>query len=318
MPSIAIGTMGYSLVFTARIPPEMQKVLQKKLGATAAFDLTPNWGDVPTLSVASLRRFGVQVPDHWAPTNEVYPVINGMAFYIVPEIPHGMAASFSMQGVNLRTGMHEEDVLTDDPCQSYWTTKVRTPYIDGYRPSKTDAVRQFVPLRGESMVADVSDHVGVAKDHPWKDGISAAFYLPADFSTLGGGGYGMHELFEKNDMVMMGAETIKSGVHRVSAPSRPEPERVGMGAGALMKQQHPDVPGVTIKDYLEESLLRMTARIVWVETWNEWAQKCGESMISATKLQGLESKQRQYEASLLARFGGTDVHTEVDQFPTIK
>lgn len=316
MPSITIGTMGFRLVFTPRIPIEAQAKLKKKSAdEVAAFDLTPAWDDVPALQVQDLRRAGIQLPAHWASTNEVYPVIHGIAFYIVPEIPNGMAVSFSMKGVNLRTGKPEEDKLTDTPCQSYWTTKVHTPWIDGYRPSHTEAVRQFAPLRGEEIVADVSDYVGVSKDHPWKDGISAAFYLPTDLTKLGATGYRRrgYDEFGLESLTNFGAKGITRGAMRSAAP-----ESVGMGAGALMRQQHPDVPGVKASDYLEEPLIRMTARIVWVEQWNAWAREAGEELISASRLRQLEQAQDQYEARLWAQLGGKPVVTDVDSFPIPK
>jgi hypothetical protein len=319
MPRINIGSMGFSLVFTARIPPQAQSRLKRKSeNEIAAFDLTPAWGEVPSLLVSNLRRAGIGLPDHWAGTNEVYPVIHGMAFYIVPYIPTGMAASFSMQGVNLRTGKAEELQLTDKPCQSYWTTKVHVPWIDGYRPNHTEAVRQFVPLRGEAeMASDISDFVGISNTHPWKDGITAGFFLPTDFSKLGstdsgmrGGPYPMY--YEVLESMSYG----EKGEAFRSASRSSEPERVGIGAGALMRQQHPDVPGVKAKDYFDEALLRLTARIVWVEQWNAWAREIGETMIAASRLRQLEDMQADYEARLWSRLGGNPVNTDVDSFPS--
>lgn len=250
-------------------------------------------------------------------------MVHGMAFYVVPLIPKGMAGSFSMKAVNLRTGLPEEDRLTDEPCQSYWTTRVHTPWIDGYRPSSTDAVRQFVPLRGDKeMVADVATFVGIQPDNPWRDGISVAYYLPRDIRELG-----QHDrddlrfmykgsVYEDETLEMAGPVTF--GVSRTRREPGRMVEEVGMGAGALMKQQHPDVPGVSSDQYHKESLVRMTARLVWHEQWNSWAQACGATPISPSLLRELKRRQDEYETEIRMKLGGKPVATAVDQLPQIK
>ena len=86
MPKVNLGTVGFSLVWTAKLPPEAQAVLAKKFRGreddVASFGLTPSWGDVPSLRVADIRRaHGEGIPEHWLDSNEVYPIISGMAFY---------------------------------------------------------------------------------------------------------------------------------------------------------------------------------------------------------------------------------------------
>lgn len=312
MPTINIGTMGFSLVFTATIPPDAQRVLQdRNESELAMFDLTPAWDTVPHLVVADLRRAGIDVPEHWAPTNHVHPLIHGSAFYIVPYIPQGMAASFSMKAVNIRTGLPEVDELTDQPCQSYWSQQV--PWIDGYVPSHGEAVRQFVPLRGEKeMLMDVSDAVGVSHEHPWKDGISAAFYLPRDLMKLGNGrAYRDETTFEA--LIYGGAVKAARSADR----TRGDVEEVGIAAGALMRQRHPDNPAVSAADFVEYPLIRLTVRLVWDDQWNKWAREAGEEVIAASRLRELESRQKQYESGLWAKIGGRPKTTRVDDLPTL-
>lgn len=321
---VHLGTVGFDLQWTARLPPDAQEALEammKRKGKPAddaSFGLTPSWGDVPFLKVKNLQRAGIAVPKHWAPTNVVYPLIHNMAFYIEPGLPPGWAASYSMKGVNIRTGKREEDQLTDDPCQSYWSQAA--PWIDGYVPSVAEAVRQFVPLRGEKeMAADVSDAVGIEADHPWKDGISVAFYLPTDLDKLeeqgyhGRGGY-YGEGLEMAKSVTLGVR----GGDRVRRSMDEGPEEVGMGAGAKMRQQHPDNPAVTKTDFLESPLLRLTARLVWDDQWNLWARDSGEQLIAASKLAELERRQREYEAYIWKLVGGKTRRTDVDALPKIK
>lgn len=51
MPRLTIGTMGFDLVFTAKLPPDAMEALRREYGEDAAFGLTPNWGNVPALQV---------------------------------------------------------------------------------------------------------------------------------------------------------------------------------------------------------------------------------------------------------------------------
>ena len=323
MPKVNLGTVGFSLVWTAKLPPEAQAVLAKKFRGreddVASFGLTPSWGDVPSLRVADIRRaHGEGIPEHWLDSNEVYPIISGMAFYIVPVYSNGMAASFSMKGVNLRTGLPEENTLTDKPCQSYWSDEA-PPWIDGYVPSHGQAVRQFVPLRGEkAMQFDVSDAVGIAKDHPWKDGISAAFFMPRDLTKL--------ETVRRNrtEYEFLGGESLSKGLKSYGGVTRgatrsfrPEPEEVGMGAGALMRQQHPDNPMVSIKDFSSELLIRLTARLVCDDQFNVWARTCGERTIPTSQLREFEERQRAYEARIWQSLGGKPKNTFVDDLPSM-
>lgn len=312
MPSVTIGTMGFNLVFTAKIPPRAQEVLKQRDQNAIGFELTPSWGSVPSLRCSDLRRMGIDVPGHWGQDDEIFPIVNDIAFYIVPSIPQGMAMSMSMRRVNLRTGKIEEAHLTDDPCQSYWSQS--TPWIDGYVPSHQQGVRQFVPLRGETaMIADVSNAVGVTDDDPLKDALSAAFYAPIDLSKLQqNSGYRSLGALESFGLESMQSKSVTRSHHTRSAP-----EAVGMGAGAVMKQRHPENPTVKASDFTKLPLIRFTSRLVWEDQYNIWARAAGEQLLTASTLRALEQQQQDYERRLWARLGVNPVNTKVDSFPTV-
>lgn len=315
--------MGFQLTHTASIPVEVMEVLKKKNpNELASVGLTPGWGQVPALRVGTLRSVGIELPEHWGDNNEVFPMIHGLAFYITFSLPTGMAVSFSMKGVNLRTGDEEQNTLTNNPCQSFWSRRV--PYIDGYVPGHAKGVLQFRPLRGErEMAFDISDYVGVKVDNPWKDGISAAWYLPRDLAKLNPPPpyYGNQRYSGNLESYSMkgGSLGLESTTYRGATRSTrsSEPEQVGMGAGALMRQAHPDDPTVRAEDYAASYFLRLTARLVWVDQWNKWASEIDEPRITATKLEEFKSRQQYYERDLWAQIGGRPRSTNVDGFPTL-
>lgn len=306
---------GFGMVYTAQIPVKvMEYVKAKGEGAVAGVELTPAFRTVPNLVVADIREAGVETPMHWADTNEVVPIIHGVAFYLTPQFTNGMAASFAMKGVNLRTGHEEVDGLTDKPCQSYWASS--PPWIDGYVPSHQQGVRQFLPLSGEEeMAADVAHFVGVTPDNPWLDAISAAFYLPRDLRKLA------ESQHYRGGYETLGLESFSLGATKGmttrGAMRSAMPEAVGMGAGAVMKQRHPDDPTVESDDFIQTPFIRVTTRMVWVDWWNQAAAAIGESQLTVKDQRDLREQQEQYERRLWRQLNFT-VDTNVDGFPTPK
>lgn len=301
MPSYHLK-FGFEMCYTAVIPPRAMDFIKKEEGKVAGFGLTPWFMAVPDgLVVGDIRRAGVEIPAHWEDTNVVWPIIHGVAFYIVPAWSSSLAVSLAMKGVNLRTGRQELPYLTDDPCQSYWSGPNVPPWIDGYRPSHAEGVRQFLPLRGD-MSLDVARYVGVRPDNPMIDALTATFYLPADVRKL------------KESVVYRGGfEGLESKSVRSLSYGLPAVEEVGMGAGAVMKQRHPENPMAKPADYLG-SPITMTTRLVWHEFWNKCAAAVGISPITVLQLRELEAKQKAYEANLWAHLNVPAV-TDVDTFP---
>jgi len=311
--------MGFELQYTAKIPPAAQAVLAAKSDdELSSFGLTPPWGQVPTLLVADLRRGkSANVPEHWADTNEVFCVVPDVAFYITYSLPHGMAVSFSMKAVNIRTGLPEEDGLTDNPCQSAWVTQ--KPWIDGYVPKDGEAVRQFAPLRGAAeMVYDVSNAVGISPDHEWKDALSAGFYLPQDLRKMQRPSYGGFRGYGDPTLEMaFGGAQVKGLTLRGAHSPQPQPEEVGMGAGARMRQRHEDDPSFDPDSFISSPFVRLSARLVFMDQWNEWARHIGEDIFPIRTLRNLEQRQEEFESRVWQSVGGKPKSTNVDSLPTM-
>lgn len=331
MPNPNLGPVGYHLHFTALIPPWAQERLEERSSRGDksfpfdAFPLTLDYGTMPYLVVGTLRRAGIKLPEHWADTNLIWPIIHGQAFYIVPTFTDRLwAMSLSIKGVNMRTGRAEEDGLTDTPGQSYWVTC--PPWVDGYVPSDGEAVRQFVPLRDGEMEWDASDHVGVANYNPWKDALSAAFYLTNNDTRLwqavqsygewrGGiksaGSYSTNWADAEGPLTMglnPADYVMRGGIEEV-AP-------VGIGAGSRMRQRHLDDPSVHAGMYLATPILRITSRLMWVEEFNRMARQAGLVGVDQRTAEGLLRRQAAYESDL-GRFLGKPKKSDVDGFPTI-
>jgi hypothetical protein len=326
MPARSIGTYGFSLEFTSLIPPDAQKVLEEKRksrkGASevdqmvAAFGLTPMWGNVPSLLVADVREAGVETPLHWNDTDEIVPLIHNTAFFIKPQLPTGLAASYSMKGVNIRLGLPEKLGLTDEPSQSYWSQYA--PWIDGYVPSHAEAVRQFRPLKGEAeMKFDVAAYVGVRPDNPLIDAICARFYLPRDRSKLraaidySGGYYGGPAVLGDEDVLYEAATSYKGAERAMSAPAE-----VGMGAGALMRQRHEDNPAVKASDFDSSPFDELVMRLVWQDDYNRYAREVGAKQVDLDLVKRLRKQQEDYEADVWRQLGGKGPRqTNVDSLP---
>lgn len=304
MPQYSLR-FGFGIMYTAQIPTRaMQHVKTNGESSVAGFELTPAFRQAPSLIVADIRAAGIQTPAHWGDTNEVIPVINGVAFYLTPQFTSGMAASFAMKGVNLRNGMPEEDRLKDDP-QSYWASP--PPWIDGYVAGHRQGVRQFLPLQGEAeMQFDVARMVGIRPDNIWLDAISAAFYLPLDLRKLsiGSGSYDYLEGLE----AVSGAKGGGYESLRGDGPSE-----VGMGAGAIMKQRHAEDPTVQASDFIAEPFIRVTTRLVWVDWWNHAARQVGVDSLTVMDLRSLQQQQESYERRLWAKLN-IPAETAVDDF----
>lgn len=300
---------GYGITYTAVIPTRaMQHVKANGEGTVAGFALTPAFRTAPSLVVADIRAAGIPTPGHWGDTNEVVPIIDGIAFYLTPQFTGGMAASFAMKGVNLRTGMPETDNLTDDPSQSYWATA--PAWIDGYVPSHREGVRQFLPLQGkEGMAFDVARMVGITQENPWLDAISAAFYLPRDLRKLRSYDYGGYSDDSFLESVSYGAGAKGAGNESL----RGLPSEVGMGAGAVMKQRHPEDPTVKATDFILEPFIRVTTRLVWHDWWNQAAEKVGVSPLTVMDIRSLRDQQTAYERRLWATLN-IPAETAVDGF----
>lgn len=322
---LSIGKLGHGLTFTALIAPSAQEALEAKrarqsLDGPATFSLTPGWRMVPSILVQDVRDAGVQLPDHWLQSQRIYPVVEGIAFYIRPFLPTGMALSASMFGVNMRLGIPEEDLgghLTDDPRQSYWSEQ--KPWIDGYVRSHSAGVSQFVPLRGKDEIAafDVATLVGVKVDCPWRDGISFSYHLPVDVSRLASSG----SLYRSDNYEFL--ESTMKGMS-YGPPTRgvlesAAPEQVGMGAGAVMAQHHEDNPAVNASDFVDWELIRITSRLVWSQQYNVWAQAVGGELITPQMMREFRGLQADYDRQLWRWLGVQPTHlTAVDNLPTAK
>ncbi|HRB83233.1 MAG TPA: hypothetical protein PLW46_02895 [Acinetobacter johnsonii] len=306
MPQYSFN-VGYGIVYTANIPTRaMQHVKTNGDSTVAGFELTPAFRQAPSLIVADIREAGIQTPGHWGDTNEVIPVIHGVAFYLTPQFTNGMAMSAAMKGVNLRTGMPEEEGLTDEPSQSYWATA--PAWIDGYVPGHREGVRQFLPLQEEAEMAfDVARMVGITPDNPWLDAISAGFYLPRDLRKLSVGS-GSYDYLEGLEGVSFGAKGGGYESLRGDGPSE-----VGMGAGAVMKQRHAEDPTVHATDFITEPFIRVTTRLVWLDWWNQAAEKVGVDPLTVMDLRSLRQQQESYERRLWAQLN-IPAETAVDGF----
>lgn len=317
------GTVALGMVYTAQIPTWAMKVLQQKHGKVVGVNLTPPFMQVPSLRVGDLRELGnvKDLRDHWGDDDEIVPMIHKVAYYLTFSLPNGMAMVVSVRGVNARTGKVETGIPHDSPSQSYWSQYA--PWIDGYVPAHRDgedaAVKQFVVLRGEQeMVYDVSNHVGVTYDNPLKDAIQAAFYLPADLRKMAVRqhryGYG------NTDLLGSGLEAASFGIPKGASRDMSygvEIEEVGVAAGALMRQRHPDNPAVKATDFQRSPVMTITLRQVWVDYWNKLAAIAGEDQISLAQQRQLLDQQKQYEQRLARQIGSGDVQTDVDGFPTL-
>jgi len=319
MPRYDIGTVGARFHFTSKIPADVARKLEEEGGGYAAFDLTPDWGYVPELSVRKLRQAGASVPTHWGDNDGVVPLVHGQAFYLGDIGLGGGAVSISMKGVNLRTGLPEtEGPPSDDPSQNYWAPGVYLPWIDGYVPSDGQAVRQFVPLQGEAeMAADVARHVGISERDPFIDALRMRFFAPVEpkqASSYRDYGYESVE-YESFGGGLEGG--LEGTLTLQSMPRSAAIADVGMGAGARMKQRHEHNDQVKASDFCDASWLEIVFRLVWVSDWNVLAQVVGESVVSDERLAQLAKQQTQYETSLRRQFGiFQNVDTKVDTFPT--
>jgi hypothetical protein len=266
----------------------------------AAMNLTPAWGSVPTLSVGSLRKAGVKdVPAHWDDQDSVSVIVDGISFFIMPTSSEGLAYTVSMNGVDVRLGLPTLGHLTDEPRQNYWSEPV--PWVDGYVPAPTgdgrraSGVRQFLPLRGQDKIQkfDVATLVGA---DPMQDGITVAYYLPRDLRSL----VSSRPFYYGGAMYMMAeAASLESGARALGSG----PEQVGMAAGGVMRQYHPDKPGVYASDYQQHPFLSLTTHLVWPDQFNAWANALGEQVIKQAMLEDLERQQKEYAAGIYKKYG---------------
>jgi hypothetical protein len=325
MPQFSPRPVGVTLHYTSRIPSDVGRIVEERGGQYAALELTPDWGQVREITVRTLRKSGVEMPGHWRDSDVIVPIIHGQAFYLGGLSLGGGAVSFSMKGVNLRTGRPEtEGPLSDTPSQSYWAEGVYLPWIDGYVPSDGQAVRQFVPLRGEhEMSSDVARHVGISDQDRYIDAIRGRFFAPLEpmapsYETRGGGLLGGGLLgggYESSSPQSYGlpSYTTRGGTKGITQPSAP----VGMGAGARMKQRHEHNPAVTAEDFMPQPWHEIVIRLVWIDDWNEYARQIGTAVVSDAQIRDLERRQHLYETDLRRRFGiYPQVDTDVNRFPT--
>lgn len=308
------GTVGTTLHFTSKIPADAAEALRARSGDHASFDLTPNWGEVPEITARSLARAGVPLPDHWDEGDVVIPINHGQAFYLGNIELGGGAASFSMKGVNLRTGRAETNgPVSDDPSQTYWAPGVPLPWIDGYVPSDGQAVRQFVPLKGEGeMGFDVARHVGISQSDRFIDAIRVRFFAPLEpkptHTTRGG-------RLATLGSVALGSSTIDAPVFRGAARfAAPE---VGMGAGARMRQVHEHNSKWKAGDFRTTPWFEAVFRMVWLDEWNELATLAGKQPLGTETIDSFAARQAEYESRVRQLLGiHPQVDTDVDLLPT--